>query len=114
MNFFGEMSLFDGEGRSTNIVAKTSCNLFEIRSNDFYEIIRKYPSVSLAIIKKLSSRLRRANNKIENISNHRSEYRIEVCLLNFAEDFGKIFQGIVKIKKVLTQVEIGNMTGTSR
>lgn len=46
------MSLFDGESRSTNVVAKTDCNLFEIRSNDFFEIVRKSPSVSMEIIKK--------------------------------------------------------------
>ena len=39
---------------------------------------------------------------------------MEVCLLNFAEDFGKILQGIMKLKKVPTQVEIGNMTSISR
>ena len=112
--FFVKMSLFDGEGRSTNIVAKTECRIIEIRSNDFFEIARKYPSVSLEIIKKLSSRLRRANNKIENISNHNSEFRIGVCLLDLAKDFGEIFHGNVIIKKIPTQNEIGNMTGASR
>ena len=38
-DIFGEMSLFDGEKRSTNVVAKTDCNLFEIRSYDFFDII---------------------------------------------------------------------------
>lgn len=113
-DFFGEMSLFDGEGRSTNIVAKTDCSLLEFRKEDFFELVRKHPSVSMEIIKKLSSRLRRANNKIENISNHNSEYIIGMCLLDLAEDFGNIYQGNVKIKKIPTQIEIGKMTGTSR
>lgn len=112
--FFGEMSLFDGEGRSTNIVAKSACKLFELRKNVFVEIVNNSPEVSMEIIKKLSSRLRKANNKIENISNHNSEFRIGVCLMDFAEDFGEIFQGDVKIKKIPTQIEISNMTGTSR
>ena len=112
--FFGEMSLFDGEGRSTNIVAKSDCKVFEIRKNDFVNIVNNSTEVSMEIIKKLSSRLRKANNKIENISNHNSEYRIGVCLLDFAEDFGEIFQGEVRIKKIPTQIEISNMTGTSR
>ena len=92
------MSLFDGEKRSTNVVAKTDCNLFEIRSSNFFDIIKKSPNVSLEIIKKLSSRLRRANNKIENISNHNSEYRIGVSIIDLAEDFGEIFHGDIKIK----------------
>jgi len=56
--YFGEMSLLDGEPRSATATAATDCLLLEIRQRDFHEILAHHYEASLAVIKTLSHRLR--------------------------------------------------------
>lgn len=57
-NYFGEMSILDGEPRSATAVATTDCLLLRIKQRDFHAILARHFESSLAIIKTLSHRLR--------------------------------------------------------
>jgi CRP-like cAMP-binding protein len=57
-DYFGEMSLLDGEPRSAGARAETDALLLRISQGDFYQTLRRHFDASLAVIRTLSHRLR--------------------------------------------------------
>jgi CRP/FNR family transcriptional regulator, cyclic AMP receptor protein len=64
-DFFGEMSLLDGEPRSATAVAQSPCTLLRITRDEFTDVIREYPSIAIELIRIFVKRLRAANALIE-------------------------------------------------
>ena len=59
-NFFGEMSLLDGQPRSATVVAETPLQLLVIRRPDFWTLLREVPELTRTILVTLSRRVRQA------------------------------------------------------
>ena len=57
-DYFGEMSILDGEPRSATATAAVDCLLLKIRQEDFHQILSSHFDASLAVIKTLSRNLR--------------------------------------------------------
>ena len=57
-DYFGEMSILDGEPRSASATAVTDCLLLRINQTDFYSILSHHTEVALTIIRTLTRRLR--------------------------------------------------------
>lgn len=113
-DFFGEMALLDGLNRSANVYAMEDSKLFIVQRNEFLDILRKYPDVSIALLQELSTRLRASSMKIKALSLKDAEGKVATVLLQLADDLGKIKQGVVEIEKLPYQHELANMAGTSR
>src|SRR2546427_10885060 len=62
-DFFGEMSLIDEEPRSAHVIAMEDSNLLVIRREDFQVILQQSPGIALALLRELSRRLRRVDEK---------------------------------------------------
>jgi CRP-like cAMP-binding protein len=60
-DFFGEMSILDGEPRSATVVAKSDCLVLSVSKDNLYGILTRHHEVSLHIIRTLTQRLRHAN-----------------------------------------------------
>jgi CRP-like cAMP-binding protein len=60
-DYFGEMSILDGEPRSASATAQTDSLLLRIKQDDFYLILSKHFEVALNIIQTLTRRLRRTS-----------------------------------------------------
>ncbi len=60
-NYFGEMALLTGEPRSATVIAADDTETFVLEKNDFDVILEKYPSISIAMSKIMSQRLRDTN-----------------------------------------------------
>ena len=113
-DFFGEMSLLDGDGRSANVVALEASEVLTLARNEFLDILEKYPKISISLLEELTSRLRKSDQQIESLSLSDVEQRIGITLIRLAEELGTIKQGSVKIKNLPFQQDIANMAGTSR
>ena len=113
-DFFGEMTLLDGLVKSATATAMEDSKIFLIQRNDFLELIRNYPEVSIALLQELTQRLRAAGMKIKALSLKDAEGKVAAVLLQLADDIGKIKQGVVEIEKLPFQHELANMAGTSR
>jgi len=113
-DFFGEMSLLDGEGRSANIVANESAQMLTLSRRDFLSCLESYPKIAIALLQELAIRLRKSDQQIESLSLSDSEQRIGITLIRLAEELGKIKHGHVSIKNLPYQQDIANMAGTSR
>ncbi|MEC9007161.1 MAG: Crp/Fnr family transcriptional regulator [Candidatus Neomarinimicrobiota bacterium] len=113
-DFFGEMSLLDGEGRSANIVANEEAEVLTLSRSDFLDCLETYPKIAIALLEELAIRLRKSDQHIESLSLSDSEHRIAITLIRFAQELGTIKQGDVRIKNLPFQQDIANMAGTSR
>ena len=113
-DFFGEMSLLDGEGRSANIVANEKSEVVTLSRRDFLDCLQKYPKIAIALLEELAVRLRKSDQHIESLSLSDSEQRIGITLIRLAEELGTIKQGDVNVKNLPFQQDLANMAGTSR
>ena len=113
-DFFGEMSLLDGGGRSANIVANETANMLTLSRRDFLDCLESYPKIAISLLEELAIRLRKSDQQIESLSLSDSEQRIGITLIRLAEELGTIKQGNVCIKNLPFQQDIANMAGTSR
>ena len=113
-DFFGEMSLLDGAGRSANVVALDSSEVLTLSRNDFLEILQEYPKISISLLEELTQRIRKSDQQIESLSLSDVEQRIGITLIRLAEELGTIKKGSVTIKNLPFQQDIANMAGTSR
>ena len=113
-DFFGEMSLLDGEGRSANIVANEKSEVVTLSRRDFLDCLQNYPKIAIALLEELAVRLRKSDQHIESLSLSDSEQRIGITLIRLAEELGTIKQGDVNVKNLPFQQDLANMAGTSR
>ena len=112
--FFGEMSLLDGESRSANVLTLEETKVLALNRNDFMATLEEYPRISIQLLKELTIRLRKSDLQIASLTLSDAEKRIGLCILRLAGEQGKIRQGHVKIEKFPFQHDIANMAGTSR
>jgi CRP-like cAMP-binding protein len=113
-DFFGEMSLLDGDARSATVTAIEDSKLFVIQRTEFLDLLMKYPEVSITLLTELTKRFRASSAKIKALSLKDAEGKVATVLLQLADDIGKIRQGIVEIDHLPYQQELANMAGTSR
>jgi CRP-like cAMP-binding protein len=62
--FFGEMSLLDGEPRSATVIADTAMRLLVIHRRDFMTLLGEVPALTQRILVTLSQRLRNAEKAL--------------------------------------------------
>lgn len=113
-DFFGEMSLLDGESRSANVIALEKTKVLTLDRNDFIEVVNDYPQIAVQLLKELARRLRKSDRQIASLSLSDAEKRIALCIIRFADEQGVIQNGKVSIPKTPIQQDIANMAGTSR
>jgi CRP-like cAMP-binding protein len=113
-DFFGEMSLLDGESRSANVVALEETEVLTLNRKDFLGVLEEYPQIAILLLKEMAHRLRKSDRQIASLSLSAAEKRIALCILRIAEEQGVIQRGFVSIPKAPIQQDIANMSGTSR
>jgi hypothetical protein len=64
-DFFGEMSIIDGEPRSASATAVTDCLLLRIDKDDFQELLSTYNSATVSVVRALNQRLRNVLSDLE-------------------------------------------------
>ena len=113
-DFFGEMSLLDGEARSANVIALEKTEVLSLNRDDFLDVLHDYPKIAIQLLKEMTSRLRKSDRQIVSLSLSDAEKRIALCIVRFADEQGLIKNGQVTIPKIPIQQDIANMAGTSR
>ena len=113
-DFFGEMALLDGEGRSANVVVLEDAEVLTLQRSDFLEILERFPKIAIHLLKELTTRIRHSDQQIESLSLSGAEQRIALVLIRLAEEMGQIKEGTVTIEHIPYQQDVANMAGTSR
>lgn len=64
-DFFGEMSLIDGEPRSATVTAETAIRLLVINRKNFWTLLTEVPRLTQTILVALSRRVRQAERSLK-------------------------------------------------
>jgi CRP/FNR family transcriptional regulator, cyclic AMP receptor protein len=113
-DFFGEMSILDGETRSANVVTLEDSQILVIRRENFLQMLHDFPQIAINLLKELAHRLRKSDSQIKSLSLQNATGKVASTLLRIADDSGKIHLGQVEIPKLPPQQDLANMAGTSR
>ena len=113
-DFFGEMSLLDGEPRSASVVAMEPSSVYVLKREAFLQTLMERPGISLRILVELSRRLRVADDKIGSLALLDVYGRVAGALLELARTEGKYDGDKLVIDVRPTQQEIASMAGASR
>ncbi len=83
-DFFGEMAMLDGRGRSADATVIEEARLAKLTRDDFLSFIRRDPRVTLELLTALTRRLRRTDDLLRHrISRNANE--LEAAQLTFAD-----------------------------
>jgi CRP-like cAMP-binding protein len=113
-DFFGEMSLFDRQPRSANVVAVSETQLLTLDRDAFHKHLLANPSTALAILAEMSRRLRHADEVIGNLALLDVYARVARVIREMALKQGEQVEGGILIRERPTQQEIAGLVGTSR
>jgi CRP/FNR family transcriptional regulator, cyclic AMP receptor protein len=113
-DFFGDMSLLDGKPRSASVVTIEESSVYILRRADFHDIIEKHPGIALKLLTELTSRLRKADTRIESLALLNVSGRVAGILLQLADESGKKSPEGIVIHSRPTHQDLANMVGTTR
>lgn len=108
-SFFGEMALIDDAPRSAHVISMDDARVLTLRREDFQARLRANPEVSIGLLKELSRRLRRADEKIGSLVLLDVNGRVADLLLRAADE-----EGGDLIRRKMTHHTIAQMIGSSR
>ena len=108
-DFFGEMALLDDEPRSAHVIAMEDSDLLVLRREEFEGILQQRPMIALALLRELTRRLRRADEKVGALVLLDVTGRVARLLLELADDGGGD-----RVTRRLTHHTIAQMVGSSR
>jgi len=112
-DYFGEMSLLDGQNPSANVIAMENTELFYLGRDEFMHLVQYNPKITFALLEGLIKRLRAADDKIKSLSLLKAEGKIIAAIIQLAEISGTMKQGQVEVELPF-QHDIANIAGTSR
>ena len=107
--FFGEMALIDDEPRSAHVIAMEDSTLIVLRREDFTGILMHTPGIALSLLRELSRRLRRVDEKVGSLVLLDVHGRVAQLLLELADETDGS-----RITRRLTHHTIAQMIGSSR
>lgn len=109
---FGEMSLVDGQPRSSDVIALSDVELLGIEAKDLSAAIQVQPQLALSLIGTLSRRLRTTIARLEDMAFNDATHRVMRVVLNIATA-GLETRG-APIVQGMTHYDIATLAGTSR
>jgi CRP/FNR family cyclic AMP-dependent transcriptional regulator len=114
--FFGELALVDGAPRSATVQAKSACIMYSLARNEFLNLLRQTPEVSLSIITVLAQRLREANIQIEDMTFKDARSKLISLLQELATKYGEPTSTGDKVRLMhkFTHQELADMISSSR
>jgi CRP/FNR family transcriptional regulator, cyclic AMP receptor protein len=113
-DFFGEMALLDNEPRSATAIAIEETELLSLHRVDFQAVLTDNRSITVALIKSLTARLRRANHQISTLALLDVYGRVARVIAEMARDEGRrLRDGRIAFRRA-THQEIANRIGTTR
>jgi CRP-like cAMP-binding protein len=113
-DMFGELSLFDSGPRTATATAVTDAKLLALGQDKVIPWVREHPEVSLQLLARLASRLRRTNEVVGDLVFSDVPGRVAKALIDLGVKFGdKRTEGLF-VNHDLTQEELAQLVGASR
>ncbi len=114
-DFFGELSIIDGEGRSADVSAVEQTEVLILSATDFKQCLDTMPAIAFSLLKEIAGRLRRSTTWIRVLSSQDVYGRIAQQLLSLSDLHGTDMpDGGRRINLRLTQNDLAGIVGASR
>ena len=113
-DIFGEMTLFDGQSRSANVVAIDPATVLIIRKDDILKHLGQHPQTAFALLGEMSRRLRKADETIAELALCDVQDRLIRRLVALAREDGTASAEGAIIRRRPTQQDLANMVGACR
>ena len=113
-DFFGEVSLFDGQPRTATVTTIVPSALVILERDFFMGFLEKYPAVAIRLLHLLAHRLRAADTFLEEVLFFDSETRLAKRVMALKDIYGKADGDSVQIELKVSQQEIANLVGVTR
>lgn len=113
-DFFGELAVIDGLGRSATVTAIDDVELLMLRRQEFLELLERIPKIAIALLKELASRIRKSDAHIRSLTLLDAKGRVANTLIRLANDIGRTKDGKVIIEDLPLQKDLAALSGTSR
>lgn len=113
---FGEVGLPDEEATGRNEMAEAldEAVICTMKREDFESLLKMNPNLNLEVTKRVGLRLRKIEERVTDLLFKDTKKRIASFLVRYAEEFGKMKQGVITVGNALTQQEIALLTGSAR
>ncbi len=108
--YFGELSMLDGEARSASIMTLEPTTVALISKADFDAYLINNPTVALTLLETLTKRIRHLTENVRSLALLDVYGRVARVLLDMAKETN----GKLVIDEKLSQQEIAKMVGASR
>jgi CRP/FNR family cyclic AMP-dependent transcriptional regulator len=108
---FGEVAVLDGQARTADVTANTSCEIFIIDRREFIPFVKSQPALAMKFIELLCTRLRWTSDQVEQVILQNLPGRLASALIRLTEKY-KLAPGGRTI--AVTQQEISEMVGMTR
>ena len=112
-DFFGEMSLLDGQTAPATVSAMEDAKIISVSGTNFHKYLMHNQKVLLQIIQVLCSRLRQVW-QTQSLSSSKAEARIRMGIYQLAKRHGVQDAHGTIIDLKITHQELAEMVGTSR
>lgn len=109
-DYFGEMSLLDGEPRSASVMTEENCQFAVLNQKNFLQAIRNKPELSLSIILGFSLRMRALSENVRSLALTDVYSRVVRVLSELSEQQP---DGRQIIREHLTYNDLANRVGAS-
>jgi CRP/FNR family cyclic AMP-dependent transcriptional regulator len=113
-DFFGELSLIDGQPRSTSIIALDKLKVITLSRDNFLSLLKSNPEIISKIITSLCKKIRQTDSHISDLAFLTAPGRVARQLLRMAEDTGIVDGNSIRIEHNLTRQEMANISNTTR
>jgi CRP/FNR family cyclic AMP-dependent transcriptional regulator len=110
-DFFGELSLLDGEPRSADAIVHEACRLLLLQREDFLRFIEARPGVAKSLLESVSRRLRYTTRQVQDAAFLDVPARLARVIVELAQAGPA---GASAIAPRPTQTELAEMVGATR
>jgi CRP/FNR family cyclic AMP-dependent transcriptional regulator len=111
---FGELSLFDGKGRSADVTTLEPTEVLVLTREAMLECIHKAPQIAINLLATLAGRIRLANEMNQAQKTQDAPGRMAKQLLLLAREHGVKSPTGVEIDLRLTQSDLAGLIGVTR
>ncbi len=112
--FFGEISLIDGNTEPATVMAMEDSVISLISRKNFYTLMLKNEKIVQNLLLIMCQRFRDAWKKIQVLNFNNASQRIKILFMTLSEQHGRRVEDGIMLDLKLTHQEIADMAGLSR
>lgn len=112
-DYFGSLADLGDSAYQEDATAHTQCCILFTTAAEYRQLLQQYPTVALATLDFVATRLLSAHETIEQISAYPVDQRVAATILDLARRVGREDDGAILIEMPLSRQDLADMTGAT-